>query len=238
VQRLQRIVDSLEKAVDSAASSGKRRDVATHSDNPVYIEVKGQLDSLMVERDRAAKRHDELQSKFDDYERRMARAPEVEREFHNRSRELETAQLEYKLILAKQTESQVSQNLETEHKGERFTMIEPPQAPEKPISPNRTLIVVLGLVLSVGLAAGAAAAHESLDASVRGPNDIRQLLQVPPLASIPIIRTLEDRARQRRRTWLSLGSAAAAMIMAVVAVHLFVRPLDVLWSVFLRRFGV
>jgi polysaccharide biosynthesis transport protein len=238
VVRLERTVDSLQNTVETAAKSGKRREATTHSDNPVYIQVKGQLDALAVERDRAVKRHDELQEKFDDYERRMAHSPEVEREFHSMSRELETAQLEYKLILAKQTESQVSENLETERKGERFTMIEPPQAPEKPISPNRPLIVIIGLLLSVALGAGGAAAHESFDSSVRGSNDIRRLLQVPALASIPVIVTPDDRARRKKAVRYSWGGGVAAAILAVVAIHLFVRPLDVLWSIIMRRLGV
>jgi succinoglycan biosynthesis transport protein ExoP len=238
VVRLQRTVDGLESAVGAAAKTGKGREATTHSDNPVYIQVKGQLDALAVERDRTVKRRDELQAKFDDYERRMAKSPEVEREFHSMSRELETAQLEYRQILAKQTEAQVSQNLESERKGERFTMIEPPQMPEKPISPNRFVIVVLGLLLSLALGAGAAAAHESFDASVRGPNDIRQLLQVPALASIPVIVTTEDRARRQKMIRYSWGGSVGAVILIAVAFHLFVRPLDVVWLSVLRRFGV
>ncbi len=238
VVRLQRAVDGLASAVEAAANTGKKREATTHSDNPVYIQVKGELDALAVERDRAVKRRDELQAKFDDYERRMAKSPEVEREFHTMSRELETAQLEYKLILAKQTEAQVSENLESERKGERFTMIEPPQMPEKPISPNRLLIVVMGLLLSLALGVGAAAAHESFDASVRGPTDIRQLLQVPALASIPVIVTTEDRARRRKMIRYSWGGTVVAVILIVVTFHLFVRPLDVVWLSVLRRFGV
>ncbi len=238
VIRLQHIVDSLTKQVDAAAAVGKKREATTHSDNPVYIQVKGQLDSLAVDRDSAVKRRDELRDKFDDYERRLAHSPEVERQFHEMSRELETAQLEYKQILAKQTESQVSENLETERKGERFTMIEPPQMPEKPISPNRTLIAVLGLVLSVALGIGAAAARESFDASVRGPNDLRQLLRVPALASIPIMLTAEDRARHRKVVRYSWVGGIIALLLIAVSIHLFVRPLDVLWLTVARRFGV
>jgi protein tyrosine kinase modulator len=237
VVRLQRTVKGLEGAVEAAAKTGKRREATTHSDNPVYIQVKGELDALVVERDRSVKRRDELQAKFDDYERRMTKSPEVEREFHSMSRELETAQLEYRQILAKQTEAQVSENLESERKGERFTMIEPPQMPEKPISPNRLLIVVMGLLLSLGLGVGAAAAHEAFDASVRGPNDIRQLLQVPALASIPIIVTTEDRARRKKMIRYSWGGSVAAVILIAVTFHLFVRPLDVVWLSILRRFG-
>jgi uncharacterized protein involved in exopolysaccharide biosynthesis len=238
VVRLQRTVDGLESAVEAAAKTGKRREATTHSDNPVYIQVKGQLDALSVERDRSVKRRDELQAKFDDYERRMAKSPEVEREFHTMSRELETAQFEYKEILAKQSQAQVSENLETERKGERFTMIEPPQMPEKPISPNRVVIVVLGLLLSLGLGVGAAAAHESFDASVRGPNDIRQLLQVPALASIPVIVTTEDRARRKKMIRYSWGGSVVAVILIALTIHLFVRPLDVVWLALIRRFGV
>jgi len=238
VVRLQHIVESLERAVDGAAAVGKKRTATTHSDNPVYIQVKGELDALAVDRDRAVKRRDELRAKFEDYQRRLTRSPEVEREFHTKSRELETAQLEYKTMLAKQTEAQVSQNLETERKGERFTLIEPPLMPEKPISPNRTLIVVLGFFLSIGAGLGSAAARESFDASVRGPGDIRQLLQVPALASIPEIVTAEARARRRKIVRYSWGGGAVAVVLLAVLIHVLVRPLDVLWLSLLRRFGV
>jgi polysaccharide biosynthesis transport protein len=238
VIRMQRTVEGLEGQVDVSAKSGRRREATEHSDNPVYIQVKGQIDALAVDRDRAVKRHDDLQAKFDEYERRMAHSPEVERQFRAMSRELETAQLEYKNILAKQTESQVSQNLETERKGERFTMIEPPQTPEKPISPNRFLIVGLGLFLSLGLGVGATLVRESFDASIRGAADIRDLLQVPALVSIPVMVTVKDRLRRRRIVSFSWGGTVIAAGLAVASVHLFFRPLDVLWSIFLRRLGV
>jgi hypothetical protein len=168
----------------------------------------------------------------------MAQSPEVERQFRTMARELESAQLKYQEILSKQTEAQVSQNLETERKGERFTLIEPPQPPEKPISPNRKLILIVGLLLSIGCGAAAVVARDSFDASVRGPTDIRRLLQVPALASIPIIVTARDRVRRRRITALSWGGSIVVILVAAVAVHLFVMPLDVVWISLLRRFGV
>jgi hypothetical protein len=72
---------------------------------------------------------------------------------------------------------------------------------------------------------------------VRGPNDIRQLLQVPALASIPIIVTTEDRARRKKMIRYSWGGSVAAVILIAVTFHLFVRPLDVVWLSILRRFG-
>jgi uncharacterized protein involved in exopolysaccharide biosynthesis len=238
VLRLQRTVESLETSVDAAAAVGKRRPPDSHADNPVYIQVKGQLDALDIERDAAAKRLSDLHAKLDDYERRLAQSPEVEKQFREMARALDTAQLKYQEILSKQTEVQVSGNLESERKGERFTMIEPPLKPERPISPNRTLIVIAGLLFSLAVGAGAAAAHESFDASVRGAGDIRALLQVPALASIPIIVTNQDRIQRRRIIRYSWVGSVALLVLLALAIHLFVKPLDVLWAVLARRLGV
>jgi uncharacterized protein involved in exopolysaccharide biosynthesis len=238
VVHLKREIDGLEKAVQTDAAAGTEQISAKHADNPVYIQVKGQLDALTVDRDSEVKKRDELQAKFDDYEKRMAQSPEVERQYREMARELEAAQLKYQEILAKQTEAQVAQNLEAERKGEKFTLIEPPETPEKPVSPNRLLIVIAGLVVAVGLGFGAVVAHEALDASVRGPADIRQLLQVPALVSIPIIVTASERARHKRRVLFSSSGGLAALLVIVLCVHFFVRPLDVVWLSLLRRFGV
>jgi len=238
VVRLKHEIDALERAVQADANAGTKQMEGAHADNPVYIQVKGQLDALTVDRESAVKKRDELHAKFEDYEKRLAQSPEVERQYREMARELESAQFKYQEILSKQTEAQVSQNLETERKGEKFTLIEPPQPPEKPISPNRTLIVIVGLLLSAGLGFGAIVAQESLDASIRGPNDIRQLLQVPALAAIPIIVTQADRMRRKRINRYSWGGGVAAVLVAAVMVHLFVRPLDVVWLSLLQRFGM
>ena len=237
VVRLRRTVDSLEKEVDKEAAVGTLRAATNHADNPVYIQVKGQLDALEVDRATAVQKRDELKVKFEDYQRRLALTPAVEQEYRTLARDLESAQLKYQEILAKQTEAQVAQNLETERKGERFTLIEPPQPPEKPIRPNRVAILLVGIVLSLALGFIGVMAHESLDASVRGPGDIRQLLQVPALASIPLILTAADRARSRSLRRYTLGGGVVAVLTAAVLVHLLVKPLDVLWLIVLRRFG-
>jgi succinoglycan biosynthesis transport protein ExoP len=238
VVRLKREIEALENAVQADANAGTQQAERAHADNPVYIQVKGQLDALTVDRESAVKKRDALRAKFDDYEKRLAQSPEVERQFREMARELESAQFKYQEILSKQTEAQVSSNLETERKGEKFTMIEPPQPPEKPVSPNRTLILIIGLLLSAALGVGAVIARESFDGSVRGPDDIRQLLQVPALASIPIIDTQADRRRRKRINRYSWGGVVATVLMAAVVVHLFVRPLDVVWLSLIQRFGI
>jgi len=240
VVRLTREVASLEKTLADAPPLGtlaKDRERA-HADNPPYVQVKGQLDALIVDREAAVKKRDSLKAKLDDYEQRLAHEPAVERQYRELARDLDSAQLKYQEIKAKQTEVQVSQNLETEHKGERFTMIEPPLPPEKPISPNRFLIIALGLMLSVAAGLGAAMLRDSLDGSVRGVQDIRTLLSVPALVAIPVILTRAEQRRHKRVVRYSWQGAIVTLISLGVIVHFLVRPLDVLWLSLMRRFGV
>jgi len=238
VVRLTHQVEVLEKAVADAPVDGSLASERAHADNPPYVQVKGQLDALDVEHESAVRKRDDLKAKLDDYERRLAQEPAVERQYRELARDLDSAQLKYQEMLSKQTEVQVSENLETEHKGERFTMIEPPLPPEKPISPNRFLILGFAFVLSIGAGMGAAMLRDTLDVSIRSVQDIRTLLSVPPLAAVPVILTQAEQRRHRRVVRYSWQGSVVSLIALAAAIHFLVRPLDVIWASLLRRFGV
>ena len=238
VIRLEHEVATLQNDVKVDAAAGTQKVARDHPDNPAYLQVKGELDSVTAERDAELQKQTELKAKLDAYDRRVALSPDVARQYQEMTRDLDAAQAKYQEILAKQTEAQVAENMESEQKGERFTLLEPPQLPEKPVSPNIPLILVAGLTLSVALGFGAVMAREALDLSVRGPADIRQLLQVPALASIPRILTAHDQQRQRRLSLFVSAGSVVAILLIVVGVHFFVRPLDVLWLGLVRRIGI
>jgi uncharacterized protein involved in exopolysaccharide biosynthesis len=179
-----------------------------------------------------------LNARLADYQQKIAVSPTIEREYRELSRDYDNAQLKYREIRAKEMEAQVAQNLEAGRKGEKFTLIEPPLPPEEPVSPNRPLILALGVVLSLALAAGIAALLEALDTSVRGRNDLLDIFNTAPLAIVPQIALARAPGYNRRRLHLTTGAAALLGILAVVAVHFLYRPLDVLWFTALRRFGL
>jgi succinoglycan biosynthesis transport protein ExoP len=236
VRRLERRVSSLEQSL--AGAPAVAAPPPAKPDNPAYIQVRGQLDALLAERDTLERKQAGLRDKLASYESRVARAPDVERDYHQLLRDADNARAKYQEIRSKQMEAQVSQNLETERRGERFTLIEPPLPPEEPISPNRTLILVLGLLLSVAAGVGAGWLRELAAAAVRGPGDLRRLAEVPALALVPLIVTAADRAAQRRFARRALAGSALAMLLTVVFIHLFVVPLDVAWFALQRRLGI
>jgi hypothetical protein len=135
-------------------------------------------------------------------------------------------------------EAVVAENLEMDSKAERFSLIEPPLVPERPESPNRWLVLFLSGVLAVALSILAVALRESLDDSVRGPEDLQRQLGLTPLGVIPRFATSDDRRRSLRRRWTLATATGVAVVAAVAAMHLLVVPLDALWFAALRRFGV
>jgi hypothetical protein len=96
----------------------------------------------------------------------------------------------------------------------------------------------MGFVLSLGAGAGAAILRNNLDASVRGVQDMRALLSVPPLAAIPVIITQAESKKHRRMMRYSWLSAFVSVTSMIIFVHVFVRPLDVVWISLLHRFGM
>ena len=120
--------------------------------------------------------------------------------------------------------------LETERKGERFSLLEPPLLPTRPIKPKRWAIVALGLVLAVLAGMGSALLLDTLDTAVYSPRQIATLTGSAPLVVIPYIETAFDRMRARRRRTGLLAAGTAGLVAAIALVHYAVLPLDVAWS--------
>lgn len=237
VKRLERLVAGLSA---DAADGGAAPDAAAtkeQPDNPAYIQLQTQLEAARTERVSLERKRADLAKQVAMLEGRLASTPGVERDYMALARELDNAQLKYKEVRDKQMEAQLSQNLETERKGERFTLIDPPVAPEEPASPNRQLILVLGVVLGLSLATGLAALLEFTDSRIHGRNAVEGILTVPPLAVIPWMENAAQVAARRRRQRFALAGSIAGVVLFVVGVHLLYRPLDVLWAIAMRRLG-
>ncbi|HEY2201987.1 MAG TPA: hypothetical protein VGH56_08865 [Solirubrobacteraceae bacterium] len=248
VVRLERLVASLEArvsaepapepAVSASPDSPGEKPPSSTADNPAYIQIQAQREAAVSQIIALHKKRNELEGALTGLEGHLARTPVVERDYDAMLRDLDSTQIEYRQVRQKQNDAETAENLETERKGERFTLIEPPFTPEKPASPNRPLILIFGVMFALAAGFGTAALLESTDATVRGPEDLRVLLTSPPLATIPHILTAIDRARMRRWRRNALLGGVASVIAALVLVHVLYRPLDVLWVVALRRMGI
>jgi len=237
VKRLARQVDSLQAELAKAGRSAPAVASGASPDNPAYIQLKARLDATAGDIASLQSQRATLKAKIANLEQRITSAPETEREYRGLARDYEIAQRKYQEVLAKKQEAELANNLESKQRGERFSLIEPPMIPEQPSKPNRMMIGLLGLFLSLGAGVGAGALLESIDSRIYGRAGVVRLLGVPPLAVIPVLDTEETENKKRSRWLVAAAALVLALIATLVVIHLVLIPLDVLFFRALRVLG-
>ncbi|MES9929423.1 MAG: hypothetical protein ABW158_15045 [Candidatus Thiodiazotropha sp. 6PDIVS] len=228
-------IEALKKELGVSSSAESE---ITQSDNPAYLQLQTQLQAAETELASLKEMRRETKAKIKDFENRLMQSPQVEREYRNLTRDYENALAKYQEVKAKQLEAELSESLERERKGERFSLIEPPQLPEEPDKPNRLVIVFLGFVFSLTGGIGNVVVRESIDQAVYGSKGVISITKAPPLAVIPYIECNEEHQQQSAEGKLVLIGLVAAISVALFSIHIFYKPLDVIWYVVLRNLGI
>jgi uncharacterized protein involved in exopolysaccharide biosynthesis len=229
---------SLKSAEQSQNRAGQEGGADLEPDNPVYIQFQSQVKAAESELKSLQNLRKGLLAKISDFEEKLLKSPQVEREYRDLTRDYDNAVIKYKEVKAKQLEAELAESLERENKGERFSLIEPPQIPEKPSKPNRLAIFFLGLVFSFAGGIGTVVVAESLSKSIKSVSGLVQVTGEPPLISVPYIEIESEKKKLEQYKMLAIKIGLAAIVIIIIVFHFFIKPLDVLWFVVMRRLGV
>jgi polysaccharide chain length determinant protein (PEP-CTERM system associated) len=159
---------------------------------------------------------DRLTAQVDEIQERIATTPKVAEQLSGLEREYTHLFQSYQDYSAKGLEAGVAANMERRQKGEQFRILEAAFAPPEPSSPNRLVIVLVGILLGVGMGAGAALLLEGIDTSFHAPRQVQASLQLPVLGTVPKLLLASDRARIQRRRIAALALAAGISGLVLV----------------------
>jgi uncharacterized protein involved in exopolysaccharide biosynthesis len=216
VRSLQRTIDELrEKLAGSSGVSASSR--SSSIKNPEYLQAEVQIETVTDNLVAAEARRAQLIQRREGLIQDISKAPRIEQEWLALNRGYESARAEFDEIKRRVTESRLSERLEAESKGQRFTLVSDASLPSEPTEPNRVAIIFLGAVLAIGAGIGLAALFDALDSSIRGAHDLRTHFAVRPIATIPVIVTRADRRlRLKKRAGLTGLVIASAIAVALV----------------------
>ncbi|MCI0516285.1 MAG: Wzz/FepE/Etk N-terminal domain-containing protein [Woeseiaceae bacterium] len=186
VVRLKNSLAKLESKLKAAPASDSVR-FAIKPDNPAYIALLTQLDTVNLNLKAAKEQRARAKEKASDYERRVVQTPKVEQEGLSLQREYESASKKYREIKQGLMGAETAVELEKAQRGGRFSLLEPATLPNAPRIPNRKAFILLGLVLGFGCGISYASYSEYMDRTIRGSRSVRAVLRTPPLAVIPYI---------------------------------------------------
>jgi len=235
---LQEEINALNKELAAIQSRPVDDHYKVQPDNPLYITIESQVAGVKSEIKSLKTQREDVLKKIKELEQSLYSAPQVEREYLVLRRDYENAIARYQETKAKQMQADVAKQLEAESKGEKFTLIDPPALPEKPVSPNRPAIIFLGFVLALGSGLGFAIVADAISGTVRGARSIKIALGALPLSIIPYEMNLQDRVKSRRVKKRVVILFIAVIVFALLFIHFIVSPLDVLWFRVLRKIDI
>jgi polysaccharide chain length determinant protein (PEP-CTERM system associated) len=223
VKKQRRAVEELRARVEAQKLSGTLASRPTNAVVMDYakrkrlLDAKAELDNLDREIKAKLAEEQRLRSVQAMYQARIEATPVRETELAALTRDYETLQANYRSLLQKKEESEISANLEARQIGEQFKILDPARMPEKPVSPDRPALYLIAVLGALAIGIGLATAGEYFDRRLRTEADVRAALDLVVLATVPSMRDpgLVRRSRRRR---LAFGAAGTAVLAVAVTV--------------------
>ncbi len=152
------------------------------------------------------------------YQARLEAAPVRESELIELMRDYETLQELYRSLLTKREDSKIAANLERRNVGEQFRVLDPALVPQRPFSPDRLKLNAVGIFLGLLVGVGIVAALEFMDSTLKSEEDIRTILELPVIATIPVFAPKVGAGAMGQRIRGLLTGAGAAILAAGAAI--------------------
>ncbi len=156
-----------------------------------------------------------LQLQIAAYQSKLDAVPLREQQYVDITRDYDVSKDKYRSLLQKKFSAEMAADLERKQQGERFTVLDPARPPERPIKPNRKMLMVGAFLASLVLSLGLVLVKETLDTTIKAERHLAGMVpdSVVMLASIPTIVTPAAIRRRRRFTAFALATSAVACLL-------------------------
>jgi len=209
------------KSLQSRGTSGTQASPADTSlipDEDLSLEqLHGQIEANRLERENLSKDEKRLKDQVDEYQRRLNASPVREQQLAGILRNYDQLKQDYADLLSKETQSQMSADLEKRQEGQQFRLVDRPSLPTVPSSPNRIKISLGGAAAGIGLGLALAFLIDMRDSSFHSEEDLSQRFALPLVVGVPLLLTPnEERSRTRKRAleWVTGSGLIIAVLLA------------------------
>jgi len=196
-------------------AAGTAAAAAAAAPSPTALDArKKAIANLDVELDRLKKEEADLRQNIVNIETRLEGVPERQQEFGRITRDYNAAKDLYDSLLKRFDDAQLAASMETDRQGERFRILEAAMPPSSPVAPNRPRLMIMGFILALIVAAGAALMAEQFDSTFHSVADLREFTKVPVLGAVSPIATVTA----GRTFKLALATASAVAVIWIIVV--------------------
>ena len=224
VRAIERLIQDLQARVDEEARRTPAETIAQGLPREERDRLKrvGELEAELEGIDHQVKASQEqqtdLQGKISDYQRKVEAVPARESELVELTRDYEILKRNYEDLVKKREDSKLAANLERRQIGEQFRILDSASLPQRPTNEVKRLAMTFsgaGVGLLLGLAL--AGLLEYRNSSFAREEDVFGTLELPVLAAIPAMKSVEERRGERRRR-LALDVVGVTVLLASAVV--------------------
>jgi len=212
IANLEKLKQQVEARI-AAAPAGAATDEPVHAISPTEMEVESQLKANKVEIENRQRAIQDLQKRIGDYQARLNMTPVREQQMAELTRKYEQSRKSYEQLQAKLDQSGMATELEKQNQGAQFRVLDPPNLPQKPYSPNRLKLDLIGLVGGLMVGMVVLAGTEIVDDRIHSKEELAKIVSAPVLSEIPPLTTPAEEVQRVRAEWLQRG---ALSVMAVL----------------------
>ncbi|MBZ5671353.1 MAG: hypothetical protein LAO04_16685 [Acidobacteriia bacterium] len=210
------VVTKAAESATSGAGPGKSNSPDSVAREATMAQVKSQLEANRLEVQNLMADQKQLESRIEDYQRRLNMTPVREQELADKLRDYNLSKQNYDDLLSKKTQSELATSLERHQQGQQFRIIDPPSLPTKPSNPDHVQISLGGLVVGIAVGVALAFLAEVRDHSLRDEKELSQFFAFPLMVGLPMLLSkVEERKRSRAEVleWF-VGATLCLLIFA------------------------
>lgn len=200
-------------------------DAGSSTNNPAYSSLVAIRADRQASVESAQARRAAVQSQIASLMASQATEPAVAAEANRISRDYEVLRQNYEELLQDREDLRTRGDVEDQTSQFRFTVTDPPVVPQKPVAPNRPLLLLGILIVGCAVGAGAAYAMAHLRSGFATPQKLEKALDLPVIGSISLNRSEVVRQLERRR--LKQFAGASAGLVAVFLILLVIEMISV-----------
>jgi len=238
VKKLVRQIEEQEKELEALPETSNSNSSQSKSLQDIEIQrVRTRMNATEDRIKSLEQQKTSLEKKREELEKTVIQTPQVQKALVSLERDYENLLKKYKEIQGKELEAKLSESLEENKKAERFSLIEPPVFPDRPIKPNRIMVVGVGFVAAMGIGLALVVLLELLNQRVRGAAALTALLKERPLMVVPYITTENELYRKKRLIKRIFYIGVITVLAVLVLMHFLYMPLDMVLYKVMARFG-
>jgi len=217
---LTRLEKSKAPAHGAGASTSPAPSAFTTTDSTV-AQLNSQLKQNQLEIANDTAQAKQIQAQVEEYQHRLNLTPVREQQLTDILRGYDLAKKNYDDLYSKKTQSALATDLQQDQQGEQFRLIDPPNLPSKPFTPNRLKIALGGIAGGLAIGVGLAFLMDVKDASLHSEKELRARFVLPIVMGVPLFVSKREK-RMRSIKSVMQWCAGTILVLAVLAAEYYV----------------